>query len=236
MAKKYLTNNTAFLQIAEDEKPREKALRNGIHTLENEELMALIFGTGIKGLSVIDMCKEILSQYDNHISDLANLPPKEFIRRHKGIGPAKALTLLAGIQLGLRAAKDAMQKKDVQILSSQTAYEYMRDRMQTLDHEEFWALFLTNRATVMRAEFIASGGQASTVVDNKILMRRALDVKCTRMIVFHNHPSGTLSPSLQDDKLTRKLKDACAIFDIRLDDHIIIAPNGYWSYNDNGRL
>ena len=235
MTKKYLTT-TGFTEIAEADKPREKAFRDGISSLTDTELMAVIFGTGLKGVSVIEMANRILNDHDGHLSEISEMSAKDFVKRHKGVGPAKALALLAGIELGLRAAKDAARRKDIQLLSSRSAYQYMRDQFKDLDHEEFWAVFLTNRATVIKKQFIASGGQASTIVDNKILMRRALENKCTRMIVFHNHPSGTLSPSIQDDALTKKIKAACEIFDIRLDDHIIITPDYFYSYNDESRL
>ena len=235
MAKKYLTT-TSFSELAEAEMPREKALRHGLATLTDAELMAIIFGTGIKGVSVLEMARQILDAHEHHLSQIAALSAQDFMKAHKGIGPAKALTLLCGIELGIRAARDAASMPEPQILSSQAAYQYMKDQLATLDHEEFWALFLSNSAKVISKQFIASGGQASTIVDNKILMRRALESKCARMIIFHNHPSGTLKPSMQDDNLTRKIKQAAEIFDIRVDDHIIITPKFYYSYNDEGRL
>lgn len=235
MAKKYLTT-TSFAQMAEDEMPREKALKHGLRSLEDAELMAIIFGTGIKGVSVLDMAHQILERHDGHLSRLASLSATEFIKQHKGIGPAKALTLLAGIELGLRAAKDAASMPMQQILSSKLAYDYMRDQLEHLDHEEFWVLLMTHSATIIAKQFIASGGQASTIVDVRILMRRALESKCSRMILFHNHPSGQLRPSMQDDALTQKIKNAAKLLDINVDDHIIITPTSYYSYNDEGRM
>ncbi|MDO5395006.1 MAG: DNA repair protein RadC [Bacteroidales bacterium] len=232
----YRLTKTSFTTLADDQMPREKALAGGIRSLTDIELMAILFGTGLKGVSVLEMSQGILDDNDGHLSLIADMKPDEFSKRYKGIGPAKALTLLAGIELGLRAAHDAANMPKAQITSSKIAYDLMRPQLERLDHEEFWVLLLNNAATVISKEFIASGGQTSTVVDIRILMRRALDNKATRMILFHNHPSGNLRPSMQDDSLTKKIKEAAALFDIKLDDHIIISPASYYSYNDMGRI
>lgn len=227
---------TSIANLADDQLPREKALTFGIKSLSDTELMAIIFGTGMKGVSVLEMSQNILTDNKGHLSDIAAMSPKAFSERYKGIGPAKALTLLAGIELGLRAAGDAARKQKNPITSSKFAYELMRSRLQDLDHEEFWALMMNNSAIPVAETFIASGGQTATVVDIKILIRKALENKAVRMIVFHNHPSGNNRPSAQDDALTRKINEAAKLLDIRLDDHIIITPTDYFSYNDNGRL
>ena len=232
----YRLTKTSFTTLADDQMPREKALAGGIRSLTDIELMAILFGTGLKGVSVLEMSQGILDDNEGHLSRIADMKPDEFSKRYKGIGPAKALTLLAGIELGLRAAHDAANMPKTQITSSKIAYDLMRPQLEDLDHEEFWVLLLNNAATVISKEFIASGGQTATVVDIRILMRRALDNKATRMIIFHNHPSGNLRPSMQDDSLTKKIKEAASLFDIKLDDHIIISPASYYSYNDMGRI
>lgn len=236
MNKKYLLTNTSFSQLNDEEMPREKALARGIRSLSDEELMALIFGTGLKGMSVIEMSRMILNDNEGHISRIAGMDTKEFVKRYKGIGPAKALLVLGALELGRRAAKDAAEMSEQRILSSQVAYDIMRYDLESLDHEEFWVLLMNNSAVVIAKEFIAAGGQTATAVDVRIIMRKALERKATRMIIFHNHPSGNNKPSIQDDALTRKIKEAAALFDIRLDDHIIITPHSYFSYTDNSRL
>lgn len=222
--------------LADDQLPREKAMAHGLKSLSDTELMAIIFGTGMKGLSVIEMSQNILNCNNGHLSDIAAMSPKDFCKQYKGIGPAKALTLLAGIELGLRAAADAAKKPKTPITSSDSAYQIMRQHIQNLDHEEFWVLMMNNAAIPVAEVQIASGGQTATVVDIKILLRKALEYKATRMIVFHNHPSGNPHPSMQDDSLTKKIREAAKLLDIRLDDHIIITPSAYYSYNDNGRI
>lgn len=232
----YDSTNTLIRFLADDEKPREKALAHGIKSLTNVELMAIVFSTGLKGKSVLELSREILNDNDNHLSLVARLSPRDFMNRYKGIGPAKAITLLAALELGMRSAKDATEMQYKQICSSAAAAALMRQHFQNLDHEEFWILLMNNSAKVLRELCVAQGGQTATVVDVKIIMRAALEMKATRMIVFHNHPSGNLNPSMQDDAITRKIKAAAETLDIRLDDHIIIADNGYFSYNDESRL
>lgn len=232
----YSNSNTMIRFLADDEKPREKALAHGIKTLTDVELMAIVFSTGLKGKSVIDLSREILSDNNNHLSIVAQLSPQDFMNRYKGIGPAKAITLLAALELGMRSARDATEVQYKKVTSSDIAYKIMRQHFQSLDHEEFWVMFMNNSAKVVREFRVGQGGQTSTVVDVKLVMRAALEAKASRMILFHNHPSGNLQPSMQDDSLTKKIKNAADIFDIKLDDHIIVADNGYYSYNDERRL
>lgn len=236
MTKQYIQTTTSFATIAEDERPREKALNQGIGALTDSELLAILFGTGMRGVSVLDMAKNILDDNDGHLCKITELTPEEFSKRYKGIGMAKALLILASLELGKRAAADAASMPDRPLSSSRQAYDLMRGRLEDLDHEEFWVAFLNNSAIVIGTEQIALGGQAATYVDIKIIMRRALENKATRIIAYHNHPSGQLKPSMQDDSLTKRIGDAAKILDIRLDDHIIISKRGYYSYNDQGRL
>lgn len=231
-----LLTNTSFKEIGKDDKPREKALKQGIRSLTDAELMALLFGTGIRGMSVIEMSQKILDTHDGHLSKVADLEAKEFMKLHKGIGPAKSLMLLGALELGRRAVQDASRMPDRQILSSMLAYEVMAERLKNLDHEEFWALFLNNQAVKISDSRIASGGLTATTVDIRMIMRKALESGCTRMIIYHNHPSGQLRPSSEDDALTRRICEAAKVLQIRVDDHLIISTKGYFSYNDEGRM
>jgi DNA repair protein RadC len=232
----YPPSNTLIRYLADDEKPREKAIAHGVKSLTDVELMAIVFSTGLKGKSVIELSREILTDNDNHLSNVAHLTPQDFMNRYKGIGPAKAITLLAALELGMRSARDAAQMQYKTVQNSESAAAIMRHHFQNLDHEEFWVLMLNNSGKVIREVCVGQGGQTATVVDVKIVMRAALEARAMRMIVFHNHPSGALNPSMQDDNVTKKLKSAAALFDIRLDDHIIITDTSYYSYNDNSRL
>ncbi|MDE6135063.1 MAG: DNA repair protein RadC, partial [Muribaculaceae bacterium] len=214
---------TLIADLAPEQRPREKALRHGIKSLSDAELMALIFATGIKGKSVVSMCQEILADNSGHISRVADMDVREFMRRYKGIGPAKALTLLAALELGTRSVADRVVDMSVTISSSQAGARYMNRFLGNLSHEEFWVLMLRHNLTVIREFRVGQGGMAMTVVDIRILMREILLSKASAVMLFHNHPSGNLEPSSQDLALTRRIKDALGYFDIRLLDHIILA-------------
>lgn len=231
-------NNGSLLiaQMAEADRPREKALRQGIKALTDAELMALIFGTGIKGKSVVTLCEEILEEYKGHLSKVTTMDAREFMKRHKGIGPAKALTFIAALELGARAAADAVTLDDPQMTTSANAYRYMYRHMSELDHEEFWVLFLKRNLKPLREFKAGQGGLSETLVDIKLLMREALIAKTSAMILFHNHPSGQLKPSAQDRSLTKRIVDAASYFDIRVLDHIIVGATGYFSFNDEGLM
>ncbi len=235
---KSATNKGSILikDMREDDKPREKAIRLGMKALSDAELMAIIFSTGIKGKNVIEMSAEILHDNEGHLSRLARMGLKEFTQRYKGIGPAKALTMLAGLELGMRTAADARLDRREKVTSSQVGYDIMRHHFEQLDHEEFWVLLLSQSLEVIKDIRIGVGGLSSTVVDVKIIIREALEARASAFILCHNHPSGNLKPSAQDDALTRKIVDAAKLFDIRVCDHLIISFNGYYSYQDEGRL
>lgn len=214
--------------------PREKALANGMKVLSDAELMAILFGTGIQGKDVFALCREILQEHEGHLSRVARMSAHEFMERYKGIGPAKALTLLAGLELGVRAAADELMSEDPKITGSRVAFEYMHHNMYNLDHEEFWVLLLKNNLRPLRAFKAGQGGLSMTAVDVKIVVREALVSNSTAMMLFHNHPSGELRPSSHDAALTKKIVNAAALFDIRVLDHIIIGRNEYFSFHDEG--
>lgn len=232
-----ITPSKLIRDYDESERPREKALENGIDTLSDVELMALIFSTGIKGKSVIDLCAEIIKDNDNSLWRITNMTIKEISAKYKGIGIAKATTLLAGLTLGKRAAAERDK-----ILASQTVntshqvYFLMREKLKGLQHEEFWITLFNRAGKYIGAKLISQGGTAATTVDVKIIMKTALDHLVSSIILIHNHPSGTLRPSVEDDRLTKKIVDAASFFDIRVNDHLIITDASYYSYADNGRL
>lgn len=220
----------------EELRPREKAMRHGLKVLTDTELMAIVFSTGIKGKGVMALCDEILASYKGHLSCIASTPTADFIKAQKGIGPAKALTFLAGIELGMRAAADAITVERKQIASSQMAYEYMKPHLTGLDHEQFWLLLLNHSLIPIKEVCVGRGGLTMTAVDVKIVVREALLNNSSAMMLFHNHPSGTLRPSVQDEQLTRRIKDACDLLDIRVLDHIVVANHRYYSFHDEGKL
>ncbi len=219
-----------------DARPREKALQRGFKSLSNAELLAIIFSTGIRGKSVIELSEDILNDNSGHLSKLTSLSVTEICRRYKGIGKAKAVTLLAALELGARSAADAMKMERVLLTDPDTAYKVMYPHLCHLSHEEFWVLYLNRRGEILRESKIGQGGTSSTVVDVKIIMQGALETLANSVMLFHNHPSGNLSPSQQDLTLTKNIKRACEIFSISLLDHIIITDNGYYSFQMQGDL
>ncbi len=221
-------------QLKDALKPREKAMRFGIKSLSDIELMAIIFGTGVQGKGVLELCEEILDDNKGHLSKVAAMSTENFIRRYKGIGPAKALTLMAALELGARSSADGRRVEDPPMSSSMVAYEYMQHHLSNLDHEEFWVLFLKQNNKAISELKVGQGGLTSTLVDVRIIVREALSLRAASMILFHNHPSGSLKASPQDIDLTRKIKEAAGLFEIRVLDHIIVGNGSYLSLNDKG--
>lgn len=222
--------------IPSDELPREKALKYGFDVLSDVELMAIIFSTGIKGKSVLELSEDILKDNDGHLSSLTRMTPQQIIKRYKGIGMAKAVTLLAALHLGERSRADFIDRQKEKICTSELAFRKMMPIFLNLDHEEFWILLLNHALVPIRSERLGVGGLNATVVDVKIAVRAALDAHASAVILYHNHPSGNATPSVQDDAITRKIKDAMALFDIKVNDHIIVTNGNYYSYHDNGRV
>lgn len=229
------TESTRVADLDVADKPREKALRQGIGALSNAELLAIVFGSGLPGRSVVDLSRDILRDNDNRLSRLARMSMHEVVKKYKGIGEAKAISLAAAFELGARCALD-MKQLDPQVRGSETVYERMRGQMELLNYEEFRVVHLSRANRIIFEETVSRGGTASTLVDVKLVMKSAVDKLSSGLVFVHNHPSGNLNPSPADDKLTRQLKSAAELLDIRVLDHIIITPHGYYSYNDNGRL
>ena len=220
--------------LPENLQPREKALALGIKSLRDAELMAILFGTGIQGKGVVALCDEILEDNKRHLSLLTSMRPDEVIARYKGVGLAKALTLLAALELGSRAAADAIAVSNRPIMNSEMAHEFMKSKLVGLDHEEFWILLMRQNHTVIRAYNVARGGFNATAVDIKVILSEVLMAKSPVMMLFHNHPSGALIPSAQDKALTQRIVSAAGLLDIRVVDHIIISHLGFYSFVDNG--
>lgn len=220
-----------------DERPREKVLAGHIKDLTNAELMALLFSTGIKGKSVIDLCDEILRDNGNHLSTVTKYTPQELSAKYVGIGPAKAITLLAALELGKRTVADAQALNQIPVISNASAaYDLMSPHLTGLKHEEFWVLYVNRAGREIRRERVSQGGVTATVVDVKIILRSALQCLASSVILFHNHPSGALYPSPEDDRLTQRIIKGAEAIDIRVNDHIIVTDTGFYSYNEHGKL
>lgn len=234
-----MTPNKTFsgriADLSNDDKPREKALKHGIRALSNAELIAIIFGGGVPGKSVIDLSKEILNSCNNSLSALAGMSMAEVSKKYHGVGPAKSVALAAAFELGFRCRDERPEKERV-IRSSSDAYDIMRGQLEHLSYEEFWIMILSRSNRVKYTECISSGGTAATLVDIKLMMKIATDKLASALILVHNHPSGNLRPSIEDDRLTKRIKDAAELLDMKVLDHLIITPESYFSYSDEGKL
>lgn len=222
--------------LGPDDKPREKALALGIRSLSDAELIAIIFGGGLPGMSVVDMARTILRDCDGRVDNLARLSMNELMSKYRGVGPAKAVSLAAAFELGRRNSEAAAVREDPVIRSSADVVSLMRPLLAGLEYEEFWVLMLSraNRVTFKRC--ISQGGTAATVVDVKLLLKRAIDCLAEGIILVHNHPSGNNRPSGEDDGLTRRIREGAGLLGIRVLDHVIIARDRHFSYADEGRL
>ena len=221
--------------LSQEDRPREKALALGVDALTTTELIALLLGSGTPGESVINLSQRILAESGNSLQELSRRTIKNLVRSFKGVGDAKAVTLLAAIELGKRYAQEGPVEKPVIDMPSK-AYNLMRDKLMGLDHEEFWAIYLNNAKRVIARAKISQGGTTATVVDTKIVLRHAIDHLAAAIILVHNHPSGTLRSSRQDDAITDRIKKAAAMIDVQVVDHIIFTKDAYYSYNESGLI
>ncbi len=219
---------------AEDDRPREKLSLKGRHALSDAELLAVLIGSGNRNESAVDLCKRILADYTNNLDILAKCSVSD-LKKYRGVGEAKAISIVAAMELGRR--RNASPAAEVQaITGSEDAWKMVAPVLSDLQHEEFWVLLLNRANVVVRKEIISKGGMNSTVVDPKIVFRAALDHSASGIILCHNHPSGSVKPSEQDLRLTRRLKEGAAILDISLLDHIIVGAKTYFSFADEGLL
>ncbi|QDA59494.1 RadC family protein [Hymenobacter jejuensis] len=219
---------------AEEDRPREKLLQKGRAALSDAELMAILLGSGTAKLSAVDVAKLILAAVDNDLNALAKLSVKELMR-HKGIGEAKAIAIVAALELG-RRRKEATAAARTTITCSTDIYNLVRPNLQDLPHEEFWVILLNRANVVMRKQPVSTGGVAGTVADPKVIFKHALEQLASSIILVHNHPSGNRNPSTADIALTRKLKEAGQFLDLPVLDHLIYTDHGYYSFADAGIL
>ena len=224
----------AIKNLSDDEKPREKLVLKGKGALSNVELLAILLATGTRKKSAIDLAREILEKSNRNLDELAKLTVKDLCKID-GIGPAKAVTIVAAIELAGRRQQN-QARAIPKIKSSKDAYEILRHHVQDLNHEEFWLLCLSRSGAVIAEHRIGEGGITGTVADPRKIFKLALDQMATGIIVCHNHPSGNLSPSEQDKDLTNKIRAAGKLLDINLMDHLIITQKQYFSFADEGLL
>ncbi len=217
-------------QWAVEDRPREKLLSKGIHSLTDAELIAILIGSGNQEESAVDLAKKILNTTGNNLNELSRKSVKE-LQKFKGIGEAKAISIIAAMELGRRRKlSDVLQKK--QITSSRDVFDFFHPFLGDLSYEEFWILHLSQSNRILAWKKISQGGISGTVTDIRLILKDALENTCTSLIICHNHPSGNLQPSEADINITRKIKEAAAIMDIRLLDHVIIGEGKYFSFAD----
>jgi DNA repair protein RadC len=215
-----------------NDRPREKMLAKGIISLSDAELLAILIGSGSTKESAVDLCKRILNSVDNNLHELGKLQLAELQKFH-GIGEAKAISIMAALELGRRRKiSDVLEKKTIQ--SSEDAFGIFQPLLGDINHEEFWVLLLNSANKIIDKVKISQGGISGTIVDVRLILQPAIIKSASAIIVCHNHPSGNTEPSNEDKKITEKIKAAAEIFNIRFLDHIIIGDKKYFSFSDHG--
>ena len=216
------------------DRPREKYAKNGAVALSDAELIAILLRTGNSAESAVDLAKKLLAVSGNSLNTLSDMSLRE-LSQIKGIGQAKAIALLTAFELGKRIRAEKVEES-LQILHSRDVVNLMQDKIAHLDHEEFWAIYLSQANRILNTCQISRGGISSTGVDTRIIMQEAVLNKATQIILCHNHPSGSVRPSRADIQLTEKLHHAAELMDLILVDHIIIHKERYYSFVEEGRL
>ena len=219
---------------AEDDQPREKLRDKGPQALSNAELLAILIGSGTPGVSAVELMQSVLSGCKNNLNTLGKMSIRQLMD-YKGIGEAKAITILAACELGKRRQAESPEERP-DLSTATKIYRHMHSIMQDLDTEEFWVLLLNQNHRLIKQVKIAHGGISEVTVDIRIIMREAVLANATIVAVCHNHPSGNIQPSKQDDALTHSIQKACELMRLHLMDHVIVADGLYYSYHEQGRL
>jgi len=225
--------HTPIKAWSEDDRPREKMIRQGAASLSAAELIAILINNGTKNQSAIDLAKELLAANNNSLHQLGGMNLKE-MQQVKGIGPAKSVVLKAALELAIKKEEEIFTREVIS--SARDVKNFLRKRLQHESREHFMVIYLNRRNRVICHEIISLGGISGTVVDTRVILRRALEENASSLILSHNHPSGNCRPSGQDKALTEKIKSAALFFDINILDHIIVSDEGYYSFADEGEL
>jgi len=220
---------------AEDDRPREKMLRKGTQSLSDAELLAILIATGNNNETAVELARRILNECRDNLNELAQLTIADLCKRFKGIGEAKAITIMAALELGKRRkTSDMLERK--KIISSKDLFNLFEPQLVDLPHEEFWLGMLNGANKVIEIKRLTQGGSKQTVVDVPMLLKLALEKSAQAVAVAHNHPSGQNRPSHEDEVITRRIKTGCEAIGIVLLDHIIIARGDYYSFSDEGKM
>lgn len=230
------TGKLKITDWAEEDRPREKLLLKGVSALSDAELIAILIGSGNKNETAVELSQRILHSVNNNLDSLGKLDISTLINNFNGIGEAKAITIVAALELGKRR-KTTDPIKQLQILSSKDIYDIFQPILGDLKHEEVWLLLLNKANKVIKKIQISKGGITGAIIDIRLIIKQAIDNLATNIVLIHNHPSGNINPSQNDDRITLKLKDACSLLDINMVDHLIIGNNiEYYSYRDHNNI
>ena len=220
---------------AEDDRPREKMLRKGAQSLSDAELLAILIGSGNRDESAVELSRRIMRDCRDNLNELAQLSIADLCKRFKGIGEAKAITIMAALEIGKRRkTSEILERK--KITSSLDLFDLFEPQLIDLPHEEFWIGLLNGANKVIEIKRLTQGGSRQTVVDIPMLLKMALEKSAQAVVVAHNHPSGQNRPSHEDEQITRRIKSGCEAIGITLLDHIIIAKGQYYSFADEGKM
>src|SRR5919112_4479678 len=226
--------NYSIKQWAKDDRPREKLLAKGPQSLSDSELLAILILNGNKEKSALDLAKDVLMLGKKNLPELGKLSVRE-LTKVKGIGEAKAVTIVAALEIGRRRQALASREKSI-VTSSADVAVYLQTLLRDHRHEVFAVLFLNRANKINHFQIISEGGITGTVADPRIILKKALEEDAVSLILCHNHPSGNLKPSIADQELTIKIKEAAKYFDIKVMDHVIVSDEGYFSFADEGIL
>lgn len=229
-----MNTNLTIKTWAEDDRPREKFILKGRKALSDAELLAILISSGTKEKSAVDLSQELLEGSENNLKEFSRKTLSELCK-YKGIGKAKALVIMAALELGRRRKDSPAQKKE-KVTSSKVVYNYVKPIFEDLQIEEFHILLLNRACEIVKSVLISQGGIAATIVDGRVVFRAAIESSACGIILCHNHPSGQLSASPQDIKLTNDLSNFGRMIDLPVLDHLIYTDNGYFSFADNGML
>ena len=226
--------NISIKQWAVDDRPREKLLSKGIYSLSDAELIAILLGSGSKNESAVELAKKILNTHNNNLNELGKVSIEQLIK-NKGVGKAKAVTIMAAMELGRRRKlADVMNRPKV--TQSADVYEIFKPILADLPYEEFWVILLNRSNKIIAKEKISQGGVSGTVTDIRLILKKAIEKLACSLILCHNHPSGNLKPSESDISITKKLSEAGKFMEINVLDHIIVTDQAFYSFADEGYM
>ena len=217
-----------------EDRPREKLMNHGMSSLSNAELLSILIRSGSQEETAVDLARRILQEAGNNLQELGKLSVHELIK-FKGLGPAKAISIMAALELGRRRSKESVPSR-MKITGSLDVFNFFKPSLGDLQHEEFWVLILNRANRVLDQIRISQGGISGTVIDSRIILKHAIERLASSVILCHNHPSGNLKPSDADITITTKIRESCKTMDIQVLDHLIVTDNSYFSFSDEGLI